>query len=155
MMPRITAIASSPAPRRAAPPAERPNEPSVAACRAAISAGLVGRTPLEARPATPVAQPAQPPHDQRVVLDGVGRLEEGVQDLVVARGRELEALAYGELLGPRLRPPGPFEVENRSLSVGECHPRQPALRGREGQASPLGPRLVRWAHARVAQPARA
>src|SRR5437762_12961093 len=137
MMPRITAMASSPAPRRAAPPAERPNEPSVAACRAAISAGLVGRAPLEARPAAPVAQPAQPPHDQGVVLDGVGRLEEGVQHLVVARGRELEALAYGELLGPGLGPPGPFEVEDRPLSVGECHPRQPAFPDMGNQASPI------------------
>jgi hypothetical protein len=42
MMPRMTAIASRPAPRSAAPPAERLNEPSVAAWRAAMSARLVG-----------------------------------------------------------------------------------------------------------------
>src|SRR5436190_21184593 len=41
MTPRMTATTSSPAPLSAAPPAERPKEPSVAACRAATSARLV------------------------------------------------------------------------------------------------------------------
>src|SRR5207253_7094645 len=51
---------------------------------------------------------------------------------------ELEPLADRQLLGSGLRPPGPLEVQDRPLSVGECHPRQPALPGQEGQASQPG-----------------
>src|SRR5207302_9479889 len=49
----------------------------------------------------------------------------------------------------RLGPPGPLEVENRPLPVGECHPGQPASLGEAGQAS--SPTLGR--QARVAPPA--
>ena len=56
------------------------------------------------------------------MLHRVGRVEQLSEDLVVAGGRQLEALADGELLRAGLGPPGPLEVEDRLVAVGERHP---------------------------------
>src|SRR5437868_14597685 len=98
----MTALTSRPAPRAAALVADRPKEPSGAACRGISPLSrLVGGAAFEPCPPPAVTQPAEAADDERVAVDGLGRLEEGVQHLVVAGRGQLEAFADGQPVGAR------------------------------------------------------
>src|SRR4051794_27597445 len=80
--------------------------------------------------APPIADAAKAAHDERVIGHGVGGVEELVQQLVVARGRQPEAVADHAFLRPRLRPPRTLEIEDRPLALRQCHPPNPATPAR-------------------------
>src|SRR5436853_352803 len=78
-----------------------------------------GRAAFDARPPAVDPQAAQPADDQRVIGQGGGRGEQDAQHLVVAGRGQREPLTDGGLLRARLLPPGPLEVEDRPVAVGE------------------------------------
>src|SRR5690606_31771933 len=95
---------------------------SVVCMRSASSAAVTGGgATLGAR--SPPAQPGAPQStdDQRVVGRGRRVVEQGAQQLVVAGGRHVEALADRGCLRRRKEPPSPLEVEDRPVTIGECH----------------------------------
>src|SRR3954452_16979164 len=71
------------------------------------------------RPLPGRAQPAQPPDQERVVGEGLGTVDEGVEDLVVARRGHVELLADGLLLGAGVLPPLALEVEDLTVALGQ------------------------------------
>src|SRR5205823_9247438 len=94
----------------------------------------VGGPAFIASTPAPVAQAAQPADHELVVVEGLGQVEQLVHDLVVARARQVEALADGELLGAWLTPPTALKVQDRPLSVREGHSCQAALPAHAKQA---------------------
>src|SRR5438874_8421060 len=135
---------SSSAPRPAAPAVERPN-PSPDECPGLVTPPpapstdrrSAGRAALEAGPAPSLALPAEAADEQRVVRQRVVRLYERVQHLAVAGRREVEPVADRDVLRTGLGPPGPLEVKDRPVSIGERrHVGQPALLTTANQASP-------------------
>src|SRR6478735_7621727 len=79
----------------------------------AVSAG--GSLPLAGGP-----QPAQPADEQRVGGERLGAVDEGVEDLVVARRRHVELLADGGLLGPGVLPPLALELEDLAVALAQA-----------------------------------
>src|SRR5688500_12873982 len=66
------------------------------------------------------AQPAQAADQQRVDLERLGTVDQGVEHLVVPRRRHVELLPDCGLLGAGVLPPLPFEVEDLAVAVAEA-----------------------------------
>src|SRR3712207_7629508 len=66
------------------------------------------------------AQPAQPPHQQRVGLECRRPVDQGVEHLVVAGRGQAEAVTDGRLLGTGPAPPLPLEGEHLVLAAGHA-----------------------------------
>ena len=84
-------------------------------------AGLRAHTELIRDPTlTPgLTQPAQAAHQHGVVLERLGRIDDAVQELVIARRREAERFADGAVLGDREHPALTLEIQDRARSVIE------------------------------------
>src|SRR5688572_8917618 len=65
-------------------------------------------------------QPAQATDQQRVDLEGLGTVDQGVEDLVVAGGRHVELLADRGLLGAGVLPPLTLELEDLAVAVAQA-----------------------------------
>ena len=91
---------------------------------------------LASAPST-VTEPAEPAHPQRVVVVGLGALEQLTEDLVVPTGRQFEALLDERLLGAGLVPPASFEIQDRPVAFCEFHRRRCSSANRS-DASTLG-----------------
>src|SRR5690606_29108418 len=107
-------------PRRAQRPPARPARARRAGSRSPAPL-LPGGPALEALAAAPVTQAAQAPDEQRVVVHGLGVLDQAVEDLVIARRRQREPVADGCLLRTGLGPPRALEVQDGPISVGQRH----------------------------------
>src|SRR5262245_29666413 len=66
------------------------------------------------------AHPAQAAHQQRVLGQGLGTIDEGVEHLVVAGGRHVEGLADRGLLGAGVLPPLALELEDLAVAVAQA-----------------------------------
>ena len=77
-----------------------------------------GRT--QRRRALCVAAAAQPVDGHRVVGEGAGVVEQGVEQLVVARRGHAQLLPYGPLLGPGPGPAAPLQGEHGHVPPGEA-----------------------------------
>src|SRR3954451_14687621 len=76
------------------------------------------------------AHPTEPTDQERVLDEGLGTVDEGVQHLVVAGRRHVERLADRGLLGAGVLPPLALELEDLAVAVTEGG-RRPGL-GLEG-----------------------
>ena len=65
------------------------------------------------------AQTAKSAHEQRVGLEGLGAVDQGVEHLVVARGAHVELLADRLLLGPGELPPVALELEDVAVALAQ------------------------------------
>src|SRR4051812_38224927 len=63
--------------------------------------------------------PAEPTDQQRVLDEGLGTIDEGVQHLVVAGRRHVERLADRGLLGTGVLPPLTFELEDLAVALAQ------------------------------------
>ena len=104
--------------------------------RCSPAAGLGGAAALDPGPPAVALQLAQAPDDQRVVGRGVGRADQVGQQLVVPGRRQADPGLDRRSLRARLRPPGALEVEDRTVAIGQRHPRQAARIWHPGQAPP-------------------
>src|SRR6478752_7958300 len=77
------------------------------------------------------AQAAQPTDQQRVGLEGLGTVDQGVEDLVVAGGGHVELLPDGRLLGPGVLPPLALELEDLAVPVAQAR-RRPGVAAVQG-----------------------
>ena len=84
-------------------------------------AGLRAHTELIRDPAlTPgLTQSAQAAHQHGVVLERLGRIDDAVQELVIARRREAERFADRAVLGDREHPALTLEIQDRARSIVE------------------------------------
>jgi hypothetical protein len=57
--------------------------------------------------------------EHRIVSHGSGRIDNGVQHLIIPGGRQTERLADGFFFRPGVLPPLPLEVEDGSVTFGE------------------------------------
>src|SRR4051794_38816302 len=73
-----------------------------------------GALPLAGGP-----QPAQPAHEQRGGGERLGPVDEGVEDLVVARRGHVELLAHRGLLGAGVLPPLALELEDLAVTLAQ------------------------------------
>src|SRR4051812_14841608 len=81
-----------------------------------LEAQATGRT--SALPLRP--HPAQATHEERILDECLGTVDEGVQHLIVAGGRHVEGLADGGLLGPGVLPPLTLELEDVAVAVAQA-----------------------------------
>ena len=58
-------------------------------------------------------------HEHRVLFKRGSRIDQRVEDLVVARGRHVERLTHGAFFRAALFPPAALESEDLSLAFGE------------------------------------
>src|SRR6478735_4424312 len=61
----------------------------------------------------------QPADQERVGLEGLGTVDQGVEDLVVARRGHVELLADRGLLGAGVLPPLPLELEDLAVPIAQ------------------------------------
>src|SRR3954453_2754042 len=76
---------------------------------------------LETLAPAPIALAADPLHRQRVVLIGLGHVDQVPEDLVVTGRGDPELGADGRLLRSGTTPPVPFEVKDRAITRREAH----------------------------------
>ena len=82
---------------------------------------------LEAEPASEafaapfLAEPAEPANQHRVIGEGGGLVDDPVQQLVVAGGRDAEPFADDALLRAAVLPPFTLEIEDAAGALVELH----------------------------------
>src|SRR3954468_17469412 len=81
---------------------------------------LEAETTGRAGPLALSPHPAQPTHQQRVVDQGLGTVDQSVQDLVVTGRRHVEGLADRGLLGTGVLPPLALELEDVAVSLAQA-----------------------------------
>ena len=94
-----------------------PLAPLVAAEHATHPLDLEAEPAGRPRPLSLGPHPPEPAHQQGVGNQCLGPVDQRVEDLVVARGRHVEALADRGLLGPAVLPPLALELEDPSVAL--------------------------------------
>jgi len=74
-------------------------------------------------PATAVTETTEPTNAERVVVVGLGAFKQLAENLVVATGRQFEALLDERFLWSSLVPPTALEIENCPVACREFHRR--------------------------------
>lgn len=68
-----------------------------------------------------IAEPPEAVHEDGVVSDGIRRVEDPSEELVVARRGQRQIGADGLLLGAGVTVPATLEVEEGAVAIGEGH----------------------------------
>ena len=74
-------------------------------------------------PATAITETTEPTNAERVVVVGLGAFKQLAENLVVATGRQFEALLDERFLWSSLVPPTALEIENCPVACREFHRR--------------------------------
>src|SRR4051812_6665569 len=127
-MPMARANTMRSTPRPAAAPAERVNPPRPTAERGPVML-MVTSSPWRAadpgafdlHPQPCPARPQQPTHDEGIVGERGGRIEQSVEQPIVAGAREVEPPADRRFLALAVDPPVALKVEDLPLPLAEFH----------------------------------
>src|SRR5918911_4208743 len=96
--------------------ANRPSRSVYGAPREEVRSALgATEAPRRAGALARLAHAPQPLHEHRVVSERLGAVDEGIEQLVVARRRHVEQLADGLLLGTGVLPPLALEGQHLAL----------------------------------------